>query len=250
MTLRIADVSGEAILLAGGARAILLQLADPAVGVGVAEHSDFADRPLDRLHGTLTYLYVVVYGTDEERHRVAQSVGAAHAPVRSERYDARDPALQLWVASTLYETAMRMRELVHGPLDPADDAALLADYAMVGTALGLPASHWPADPDAFAAYWSKRLGELSVTAQARAVARELLHPSAAPWWLRALMPTVRAVTAGLLPPELRDAFGLVADELRFARFRRFARTVYPRLPAFIRHAPRRRYLRAFRSSRA
>ncbi|HWR85066.1 MAG TPA: oxygenase MpaB family protein, partial [Rhodoglobus sp.] len=56
---RIADVSDEAILLAGGGAAILQQLANPVVAAGVAGHSDFAERPLDRLHGTLTYLYVI-----------------------------------------------------------------------------------------------------------------------------------------------------------------------------------------------
>jgi uncharacterized protein (DUF2236 family) len=48
------DIAGEAILLAGGGRAILMQIAHPAVGRGVAEHSDFASRPLDRLHATMT----------------------------------------------------------------------------------------------------------------------------------------------------------------------------------------------------
>jgi uncharacterized protein (DUF2236 family) len=47
-------VAREGALLAGGARAILLQIAHPAVGRGVAEHSDFAGRPLDRLRATLT----------------------------------------------------------------------------------------------------------------------------------------------------------------------------------------------------
>lgn len=90
------DVAAEGILLAGGARAILLQLANPAVGRGVAEHSDFADRPLDRLTGTLTYLYVVMYGTPDEVRAVARRVGHAHTPVPG----ARDTDLQLWVAAT------------------------------------------------------------------------------------------------------------------------------------------------------
>ena len=50
------DVSNEAVLLAGGARAILLQIAMPAVGHGVARHSDFGADPLRRLRNTLTYL--------------------------------------------------------------------------------------------------------------------------------------------------------------------------------------------------
>ena len=241
MALRITDVSADAILLAGGARAILLQLANPGVGHGVAEHSDFVDRPLDRLHGTLTYLYVTVYGTPDEARAVARAVGQAHRPVTG----ASDPALQLWVAATLYDTAMQVRELVYGPLSPEDGEALLADYAVVGTALGVPRSSWPTDRAAFAEYWSS--AALAVDDVARGIASALLHPANVPWWMRVLMPTVRVMTAGLLSPDLRAAYGLEFDERRFRRLVRTTRTVYPRLPRLIRHAPMRRYLRAFRA---
>lgn len=240
MALRITDVSAEAILLAGGARAILLQLADPAVARGVAAHSDFAERPLDRLHGTLTYLCVTVFGTADEARAVARSVGRAHAPV----VGANDTDLQLWVAATIYDTAIQVYELVRGPLADDDAETLLADYAVVGTALGVPRSLWPADRAAYARYWSS--APLAVGDEARAVAKALMHPTNAPLWMRALMPTVRVVTAGLLPPSLRDAYDLPFDERRFDRVQRFARAVYPRLPLWIRHAPMRHYLAAYR----
>lgn len=232
----IADVSAEAILLAGGGAAILQQLANPVVAAGVARHSDFANRPLDRLHGTLTYLYVTVYGTPEEAAAVARQVGAAHRPVAG----ARDEGPQLWVAATLYETARRVHELVLGPWD----AALLADYAIVGTALGMPRGSWPSDPAAFDEYW--RGAQRRVDDTARDVARQLLHPSALPLWARALMPTVRVATTGLLEPELRAAYGLPFDQRRFDRLVRVARAVYPRLPRRLRELPKDRYLRAFR----
>ncbi len=140
------DVAGEGILLAGGAAAILLQVADPRVAAGVARHSDFAQRPLDRLHGTLTYLYVLAYGTPEEQQRVARRVGEPHRPVPG----ARDAELQRWVAATLYWTAARIHSLV---LDPVDDE-LYAEYARIGTALGMPATLWPADRAAFDEYFA------------------------------------------------------------------------------------------------
>ncbi len=233
---RIADVSAEAILLAGGGAAILQQLANPVVARGVAEHSDFADRPLDRLHGTLTYLYVIVYGTPEEAARIARQVGHAHAPVPG----ARDVGPQLWVAATLYETARRVHELVLGPWDPD----LLADYAIVGGALGMPHSAWPSSPAAFEQYWRETPREVDATA--RHVAHELLHPRSLPLWARALMPTLRVVTAGLLEPQLRAAYGLPFDQRRFDRLVRVARAVYPRLPLRVREVPMRHYLRRFR----
>jgi uncharacterized protein (DUF2236 family) len=242
----IREFSAEAILLAGGGAALLLQLANPAVGRGVAEHSDFANRPLDRLQGTLTYLTVTVYGTPEEARLVAKRVGEAHAPVHSADYDARDPELQLWVAATLYDTAMRVHELVFGRLDDADAERLLADYAVISTALGVPRSLWPADRASFAAYWDAAVGELRVDEPARRVAQQLLHPVSGPWWLRRAMPTARVVTAGLLDEPLREAYGLRHDPRRLARFVRFVRAVYPRLPRRWRTAPMRAVLRRFR----
>jgi len=244
--LRIADVSADVALLAGGGAAILLQIAHPAVGQAVAEHSDFARRPLDRLNGTLTYLYVTVYGTPEEAAEVARQVGAAHRPVRSENYDARDPQLQLWVAATLYDTAIRVRELVFGPLLESDAEKLLADYAVIATALGVPRSLWPENRAAFGRYWNESVASLSVTDASRRVAHQLLHPTGGPWWARPAMPLVRVLTAGLLSEELRQAYGLAHNQKRFDRIVRITRTIYPHLPRWVRFATQRRYLAAFR----
>ena len=241
------DAAAEALLLAGGARAILLQLANPAVGRGVAEHSDFAYRPLVRLRGTLTYLYVVAFGTADEVARIARAVGRAHAPVRGDGYDAREVALQVWVAATIYDTAVRMHELVFGPLPAGEAQALLDRSAAIATTLGVPRASWPATAGDFAEYWSRCEAGLRVDDPARGVARALLHPRHGPWWFRLLMPGIRVLTAGLLSPELRAAYDLRHDEGRYARMVQFVRLVYPRLPAAIRHAPMRHYLRKFRA---
>jgi uncharacterized protein (DUF2236 family) len=248
MSKDVGDVAAEALLLAGGARAILLQLANPAVARGVAEHSDFAERPLDRLRGTLTYLYVVTFGTPEEIARVARRVGHAHAPVRSADYDARDETLQLWVAATLYEGGVRMHELVFGELAAEDAQSLLDRSAAIATTLGVPRSLWPTTPADFAAYWSRCESRLEVGDVARGVAGALLHPHRAPWWFRLVLPPVRVLTAGLLSPQLRVGYKLPLDRRRYDRIVRMLRFAYPRLPRAIRHWPKRHYLAVFRRS--
>ena len=47
-------VDGEALVLAGGTCALLMQLAHPAVAAGVDQHSDFRADPFARLRRTLT----------------------------------------------------------------------------------------------------------------------------------------------------------------------------------------------------
>lgn len=246
------EVSGEGFLLLGGGRAILLQLAHPAIARGVAEHSAFAEDPLRRLRGTLEYLYVLGFGTEEEIGRVARTVGAAHRAVRGggePAYDARDPDLQLWVAATLYDTTVRLGERVHGtlPVEVADE--LYRRDERIGTALGMPASLWPADRDAFAAYWGKRLPSLEVTPTARRLAALLMRPRTAPLWVRAAMPLVRLITAGLLPDEVRSAYGVRWDaglERRFERTLRTLLAVYRVLPRAIRQFPKHVLLARFR----
>jgi uncharacterized protein (DUF2236 family) len=92
---------------------------------------------------------------------------------------------------------------------------------------------------------------LVVSEEARSVAGQLLHPHGVPLWLRAALPDVRLVTAGLLPATVRQQYGLPWNDLLARRFDRrlgWAAAVYPRLPARLRHATRDAYLRRLRRS--
>ncbi|WP_411721213.1 oxygenase MpaB family protein [Mycetocola sp.] len=249
------DIGGDAVLVAGGARAILLQIANPSVGAGVASHSNFTSRPLDRLHGTLAFCYAQVYGTESDRQAVDRRVNAAHGPVTkapdadSAGYSAFDPTLQLWVAATLYDTAVQVHELVFGPL--SDEAAdeVYRGYAVLGTALQMPADLWPEDRAAFRSWFDAELEKLEVSPEALSVSRQLLTLDRAPFWLRAGLPAVRLVTAALLPPRLREAFGFrwtLRQQRRFDRMLRVVRVVWPAVPRGIRHLPVRYYLRRIR----
>ncbi|MDO2934784.1 oxygenase MpaB family protein [Paeniglutamicibacter sulfureus] len=244
----------EAVYLMGGGRAILLQLALPGVGHGVARHSNFAVNPLGRLNGTLTYIYALSNGTDEQRAKVRSIVHAAHAPVKAPAaqdgshpaYSARDPKLQLWVAATLYDSAMQIQRAVFPPLDDDTAEALYRDYAQLGTELGMPAHLWPATRADFAEYWAETLGQLRVDAPVRAVAHELLAAKQAPPWIRAAMPLVRLMTIGLLPERVRAMFGFAfspRQQRRMDQVLRCARISMRVLPRRIRHFPMHFYLR-------
>lgn len=243
----LADMGAEAVLLAGAGRAILLQIANPSVGHGVAEHSNFADRPLERLRATLTYVYAVVYGTEDQVAAVRRSVNRAHAPVRrkpgagSAGYSAFDAESQLWVVATLYDTAVTIYERIYGALDDEAADVMYQDYARIGTALQLPADLWPADRAAFSRYWESCLKRLKADDVTSRVARSLLYPREPRPWQRLVMPLARFVTAGLLPARLRRDFGLPWTESHgrwFDRSMRWSAVVYPRLPQRVRHWPK------------
>ncbi|MFC0680800.1 oxygenase MpaB family protein [Lysobacter korlensis] len=238
----IRDVSAEGALLAGAGAAILLQVAEPTVAAGVARHSDFATRPLLRLRTTLSYVYAVVFGRDDQVATVRAMVDRAHASVPG----AADPELQLWVAATLYATGADVDERIWGPLDPASAEQVYRDNAVLGTALQMPPELWPPDLAGFRSYWEERRTRLEVTADARKVMQDLLHPTALPWWLRPGMPLVRLLTAGLLPAEIRAAYGLPWSRLRQQRFGRAFRVlaaVYRPLPRRLRQWPMHHFLK-------
>jgi uncharacterized protein (DUF2236 family) len=238
------QVAAEFILLAGGGRALLLQLAHPGVARGVAEHSAFAENPTRRLVGTVDYLYTLAFGSEEQISAAARAVGRAHRGVSSSEqphaYDARDPELQLWVAATLYDSTVLMYELAWGPMtDRAADETYLRS-ARIGTALGMPAALWPADRAAFARYWDEQVATLEVIPAARRVARELLRPNRPQSWMRPILPLARVVTAGLLPSRLRAGYGVewtAARERDYQRRLHLLLAFYRVLPRAVRTAP-------------
>ncbi len=243
----------ESVMLAGAGRAILLQLAYPPVGHGVSRHSGFVEDPLARLHGTLTYIYALTNGTPGQAEAARSWVERAHAPVYSEAaedgthpaYDAHDPQAQLWVAATLYDSAMIVYEAVFGPLPAETAERVYREYSVLGTALRVPEGSWPATRSDFAAYWEAMNNELAVDRTTMRVGRALLTARNAPAWVRLSMPVARILTAGLLTPKLRHAYGLRYGPGHDAVFRALMRglaLIFPRLPARIRHAPMHYYL--------
>lgn len=245
--------AADGTLMAGGAAAILLQLADPRIAAGVARHSSFRERPLDRLDGTHQYLTALVFGDDRDIRHVVRVVNARHARVRGTEpraYDARESDAQRWVAATILAVALHLEErLIRRRLDPATADALVRGYAPIAARLQGADAGWPASREEFDAWWAGRLSALDVGDDARAVARDLLAARGLPASLRLLMPAVRLVTAALLPPEIRDAYGFRwtprAQRAADAWFRwlRIARRI---VPARLRALPTRTSLRRLR----
>lgn len=246
----------EGVLLLGGGAAILLQLADPRVARGVAGHSGFRDRPLDRLLGTLDYVYAVGFGDEEIVAAAVRAVNARHRRVRGPAvdgkpaYSAYDPDAQRWVASTLLTVALELHERLWGPLDIETADAIVRGYAPVGIRLQAGRAGWPATRAEFDAWWADRIAGLEVGPDARSVARTLLSgASALPFGAGALLPLVRLVTAALLPPDLRSAYGFRwtprADRVATAWLAGIA-AVWPLLPRILRHAPMHASLRRVR----
>ncbi|MDA8368925.1 MAG: oxygenase MpaB family protein [Nocardiopsaceae bacterium] len=239
----IRRMAREAVVLGAAGYAILLQVSHPGVGQGVYDHSDFAGRPIDRLHGTLTFVYGMVFGTREEADRIARIVRAMHKKVTGPGYDALDPDLQVWVAATLYQGSVRMYEMAVGPLPPEEKDELYGQAAIFATALGCPADRWPADRAAFDAYWADMVDSIEATDTARSIADALFNPPNPA--IRTAARLQRFLAAGLLPPRLREQLDLewgATQQRGFDRLITIVRAVYPRLPLAVRSLPKNAYM--------
>lgn len=258
-------VNGEAVVVLGWGRAILLQVAHPLVAAGVRGHSGFDAGPrayVRRMRRTIGAMLSLTFGTESEIQRTADRINAVHRRVRGRLdrtvgryptgtpYDASDPALLAWVHATLVDSQLRTYALFVGPLTADDQDRYCAETADVGPLLGVPSDALPttrAELDAYLAEMEQ--GDLlAVGETARALASVLLAPPGRQWvapafWLG------RLVTVGLLPPAIRDAYGFAwsAHQVRALRASaavlRTARRVTPpvlwKWPAAV-GSPRRR----------
>jgi uncharacterized protein (DUF2236 family) len=235
----IRRVDGEGVLLLGGGRALLMQLAHPDVAAGVADHSDFARDPLARLRRTLEVTSSIVFGTVEEAERQAAALRAVHDRVTGPGYQANDPELLLWVHATLVDTAIRVHDRFLRRLTAAERERYYAESSVVAEIIGVPASVQPPDLRSFRAYVRSTVATLEVTDTARRVAREVLHPRV-PLLAGPLVEVARQVTVGLLPAPLRRGYGLSWDPARAAALdvaARSSRVLLPRVPGRVRRAP-------------
>ena len=232
-------VNKEAVLVLGGGRALLMQVAHPLVAKGVAEHSGFEADPWSRLVRTLQSAYTIVFGTREEAEQTAAVVHAVHERVTGAGYQANDPALLMWVHATLVDTALRMHTRFLGPLSRREANEYYAQSKTVAELLGVPAHQQPEDLAAFRAYVRDMVASLEVSDEARELARSVLHPKT-PWMAEPLFELGRQLTVGLLPRPLREQYGFTWDRNRKTALLAAglaSRQVLPRVPSILRKVP-------------
>ncbi|WP_069169814.1 oxygenase MpaB family protein [Streptomyces griseus] len=247
--------------------ALTLQVAHPAVGAGVDEHSVFRTDPWGRGERSLRSLQLWVYGgeaaAEEGRrlrklHRTVQGTDT-----RGRRYHALAPENYAWVHATGFPVYQHAARYLVRPLTGAQERALYREWLQVGRILGIHDRDMPRTIEEFWPYYRTMLAE---EIEATAVVRELVAPDASvpppdrgpaavrlllrAAWPLLLPPLARFrafVTVGLMPPDAREAIGLrwsPAQERRLRRLCAVVRLVVPVLPERLRYLPLARSARA------
>lgn len=241
----IRRVNIEPAILFGAGRALLLQLAHPAVAQGVQDHSEFQRNPFKRLQGTLEATYAVVFGSDDLARGVGRRIQRIHDFVTGPGYSANDPSNLLWVHATLADTALRCYEDLVGPLSPDDAETYYQEMKLVAATFGVGPEHQPDTLEDFRRYMADTVASIEVTDVGRELAGFILDPRLP---LRLDVPFTpllrlqRLFTLGSLPPTVRDQLDVSwgpRDEARYARAQRRVQRVFRATPRPVRTAGNR-----------
>ena len=227
---RLADDRG---LLIGGAT-LVLQVADPTVGAGVEQHSNFKAEPWRRLYGTLVSLTTIVYGTTAEACTEVERLRSMHQTIRGidshgRRYAALRPAPWAWVHGTLAWSVIRLNEVFRTPFTPEETEQYWREWLEVGRLLGVRDGDLPDTWAGFLALIDEAGLEDNQSVRDVVASVSLIPP---PVWLRPLGPLWRVligrpvgalsrlVTVGALPPALAEQLGLRLTAREQRRLRR------------------------------
>jgi uncharacterized protein (DUF2236 family) len=247
---RLADDRG---LLLGGAT-LVLQVAEPAVGAGVEQHSNFKAEPWRRLYGTLLSLTTIVYGSTAEACSEVERLRRMHAGIRGvdaqgRRYAALRPAPWAWVHGTLAWAVIRLNEVFGTPFTSAEQEQYWREWLEVGRLLGVRAGDLPATYAGFLELIDTMPLEANAAVHDVVASVSLIPP---PAWLRWLGPLWRVLvgrpigslsrvaTIGALPPSVAERLGLALSERERRRLRRLVAvvaTLRRLLPAPLRPGP-------------
>jgi uncharacterized protein (DUF2236 family) len=105
--------------LVGGVRALLMQALHPGSLAGVAQHSRYEQDPLGRLSGTIRWLTITTFGSNQAVQNEAGRVNRMHTRVSGDyqtangetsSYRAADPRLLLWVHIAFMESFLRSHQ--------------------------------------------------------------------------------------------------------------------------------------------
>jgi uncharacterized protein (DUF2236 family) len=242
--------------MAAAARALLLQTANPLVAQGALDHSSFDTDPYGRFERTVHWVTLTSFGTRREALRVSRGVSALHrrvvgrlpaesatAAVRGgTAYSGTDPTLLRWVHAGFVDTMLVAHDALVGGLSGADRDRFVVEWNRVAALMGVPRRLHFRDAGHLRRYLRRELrsGRALPGQGSRRIAETVLHPPLSTWAARPGSELLSFIAVGLLPPEIRDAYGLAwspAHDLAHAATCLWVRGLQRTLPRRLRVAP-------------
>ncbi len=201
---------------------------------------------------TTDYLYLLVYG-GAAAPPMGRRLRELHKSIKGtnpdgSRYHALEPEAYAWVHATLIEATFAVGERFVGGVSAADRDRLYAEYMPLGRLVGVRPGDLPETRVEFRDYVDTMIAERLVRHETVDLLLSLLGNPAPPgvplidqlWPLLRVAPSraLRAATLGLLPPLLRERFGVRWSEAQQAELRALgaaSRALSPVLPGRLRN---------------
>jgi uncharacterized protein (DUF2236 family) len=238
-----------------GLSAGILQLMHPAIGAGVAEHSNFFDDPWDRIIRSIPQILGVVYDPDAEA--IGHRVRDIHRTIKGldhhgRRYSALSPATFWWAHATFQHAVEQVVDRFdRRTLSDRQREELYLDGVEWYRRYGVSMRPVPANRETFGAKWREYCDEvLEMTPAAeRAVEMALNDRSLGvpflPWWTKPLQPLVvtpvlQLTAIGGLPKRIRRRFGIpwrIDQEMQYRSLLLAVRESWRFVPDNLRYGP-------------
>lgn len=247
--------AGDRRLAFTGLSAGLLQLLHPAIGAGVAEHSNFFEDPWDRIIRSIPQIMGVIY--DPHPEEVGRRVRDYHRSIhgvdgKGRPYRALAPATFWWAHATFQFAAEQVADRFDAHnLTPREREELYLDGVEWYRRYGVSMRPVPPDRASFGSEWDRHLADiLEMNPAAERAIDMALHERTMnlrflPSWTRLLQPLVvspvlRLTAIGGLPAPVRRRFSIpwrVDEEVEYRVFQLAVREMWRNLPAFFRYGP-------------
>ena len=241
------------LVLCGGQRTLLMQLAHPLVAQAISDHSSFKKNPLERLKHTRELMSTLMFGTKEEVFEAARKINNAHKPVKGNLeqaigahdartpYNAKDPELTIWVWATFTDSSLLVYDKFVRPLSHNERKEFYQEAKRVLPLLGRKTEDAPSTVEDFSSYKKEMVqtGKVTVSQQARELAPYLMLQKSP--ITKLLTPPLSRITVGLLPEELRSQYGFSwnpAEQKILDIIAAICRQVNPYIPDKLRFSPK------------
>lgn len=247
--------AGDRRLAFTGLSAGLLQLLHPAIGAGVADHSDFFHDPWDRIIRSVPQIMGVIYDPEPEAlghrvrdyHRAIRGIDAQGRP-----YRALSPSTFWWAHATFQfatEQVVDRFDVRRLTGDQRED--LYLDGVEWYRRYGVSMRPVPPSRQEFQTVWDRHLVDvLEMNPAAERAIDMALHDRGMnleflPGWTRLLQPLVitpvlRLTAVGGLPEPVRRRFSVpwrIDEEIEYRILQITVREMFRNLPAFLRYGP-------------
>lgn len=202
--------------IVGGLRALIVQSLHPLAMAGVAQHSDYRNRALDRLRRTAYYVAATTFGDRATADAAAARVRRVHRgirgtdPVTGRAYSADDPEVQLWVHCVEWHSFLAAYRAYGGALTREERDRYVDEGARVAPLVGLPAEMVPRDVAELRDYFASVRSQLVVSSDARAAIDFVLRPPLTRDLIAYQVPirVVARAAVAIVPRDLRRLAGI------------------------------------------